>query len=134
MYETEEKKRKFSVSWIVGIVLIAMILMTIIAFGIPAFARYQARQNAENEIHLNSLKMHQTEQLVTVETQKAQVRIEEAKGIAAAQQLINATLTDQYLQHEAIGAQVKMAGSPAHTQIYIPVGQNGIPIVKTVKE
>ena len=54
-------------------------------------------------------------------------------AVSAAQKLINATLTDKYLQHEAIKAQEKMAGSPNHTQIYIPVGQNGIPIVKTLE-
>lgn len=60
----------------------------------------------------------------------AEIRIEEAKGIAEAQKIINATLTSNYLQHEAINAQLKMAESPNHTTVYIPVGANGIPIVK----
>ncbi|MBV0932637.1 SPFH domain-containing protein [Marinobacterium weihaiense] len=70
------------------------------------------------------------------ETQKAiarkdaEIRIEEAKGIAEAQRIINATLTANYLQHEAINAQLKMAESPNHTTVYIPVGTNGIPLVK----
>lgn len=70
------------------------------------------------------------------ETQKAiarkdaEIRVEEAKGIAQAQKIINATLTPNYLQHEAINAQLKMAESPNHTTVYIPVGNNGIPIVK----
>ena len=82
---------------------------------------------------LYEIQIHQTEQLVTVEKQKAQIRVEEANGIAASQKIINATLTDRYLQHEAIQAQLKMAGSPNHTQIYIPVGTNGIPLVKTIE-
>ncbi len=71
------------------------------------------------------------------ETQKeiaqkdAEIRIEEAKGIAQAQRIINATLTENYLQHEAINAQRAMASSPNHTTVYIPVGSNGIPIVYT---
>jgi regulator of protease activity HflC (stomatin/prohibitin superfamily) len=71
------------------------------------------------------------------ETQKeiaqkdAEIRIEEAKGIAQAQEIINATLTENYLQHEAINAQKTMANSPNHTTVYIPVGSNGIPIVYT---
>ena len=71
------------------------------------------------------------------ETQKeiaqkdAEIRIEEAKGIAQAQEIINATLTENYLQHEAINAQKPMANSPNHTTVYIPVGSNGIPIVYT---
>jgi len=64
----------------------------------------------------------------------AEIRIEEAKGIAEAQRIINSTLTKNYLQHEAINAQLKMASSPNHTTVYIPSGANGIPIVETIKE
>jgi regulator of protease activity HflC (stomatin/prohibitin superfamily) len=63
----------------------------------------------------------------------AEIRIEEAKGIAEAQKIINATLTPNYLQHEAINAQLKMAESPNHSTVYIPVGTNGIPLVYTPK-
>ncbi len=64
----------------------------------------------------------------------AEIKIEEAKGIASAQRIINETLTVNYLQHEAIKAQEKMANSPNHTTVYIPVGSNGIPIVYTPKK
>lgn len=64
----------------------------------------------------------------------AEIKIEEAKGIAEAQKIINQTLTANYLQHEAIKAQEKMAGSPNHTTVYIPVGANGMPIVYTPKK
>jgi len=60
------------------------------------------------------------------------MKIIEAEGIAAAQKIINETLTPQYLQHEAIQAQIQMANSPNHTTVYIPSGANGIPLVKTV--
>lgn len=63
----------------------------------------------------------------------AEIKIEEAKGIAEAQRIINATLTANYLQHEAIMAQQKMANSPNHTTVYIPVGPNGMPMVYTPK-
>jgi regulator of protease activity HflC (stomatin/prohibitin superfamily) len=62
----------------------------------------------------------------------AEIRIEEARGIAEAQRIINSTLTQNYLQHEAINAQLKMAGSPNHTTVYIPSGANGIPLVGMV--
>lgn len=64
----------------------------------------------------------------------AEIRVEEAKGIAEAQRIINSTLTSNYLQHEAINAQLKMASSPNHTTVYIPVGPNGMPLVQTVDE
>lgn len=62
----------------------------------------------------------------------AEIRIEEAKGIAQAQKIINSTLTQNYLQHEAINAQLKMAASPNHTTVYIPSGANGIPLIGTI--
>ncbi|MEN8181270.1 MAG: SPFH domain-containing protein [Myxococcota bacterium] len=61
----------------------------------------------------------------------AEIRVEEAKGIAEAQRIINETLTPNYLQHEAINAQLEMADAPNHTTVYIPVGTNGLPLVHT---
>lgn len=112
---------------IIGLVAIVIGLL----FGLPALGRYQSVQNAENQVTLNNIAIHQQEQLIQVERQKADIRVVEAQGIARSQEIINATLTDKYLQHEAIQAQEKMAGSPNHTTIYIPSGQNGIPIVRT---
>ena len=63
----------------------------------------------------------------------AEIRVEEAKGIAEAQRIINSTLTLNYLQHEAINAQLQMASSPNHTTVYIPSEVNGIPIIETIK-
>lgn len=117
---------------IVGIFLSVPLIGGVI-FGMPSFFRYQKVQDAKNEISVNEMKIQQTEQLVKVEKQKAEIMVAEANGIAEAQRIINATLTDRYLQHEAIKAQENMAGSPNHTQIYIPVGTNGIPLVKTVE-
>jgi hypothetical protein len=120
------------VFWVLGI-LLGLGFVFGLVFGIPAIARYQKVKNANNEIFVNEMKIKQTQQLVNVEKQKAEIRVQEALGIAEAQKIINATLTDRYLQHEAIQAQENMAGSPNHTQIYIPVGTNGIPLVKTVE-
>lgn len=114
--------------------VIAVIAVVSMFFIIPSYFRYQKRAEANNEVLVNEIRISQQEQLIQVEKQKAQIRVEEAKGISESQQIINATLTDQYLQHEAIQAQEKMAGSPNHTQIYIPVGTNGIPLVKNVGE
>lgn len=117
--------------WI-GFVLLGVGIVAGLAFGLPEFDRYQTRADASNEVFVNEIRIKQQEQLIQVEKQKAQIRVEEAKGISESQKIINATLTNQYLQHEAIQAQEKMAGSPNHTQIYIPVGTNGIPLVKTL--
>lgn len=70
--------------------------------------------------------------VLTKESQEAERKIIEAKDIAEAQAIINKTLTQAYLQHEAIQAQMKMAASQNHTIVYIPSGDNGIPLVRTV--
>ncbi len=115
--------------------IVALAVCVVFVFGgwaaLATMNRYQAVKNAENQVHVNNIVISQTEQLIQVEKQKAQIRVQEAIGIAEAQKIINATLTPLYLQHEAIQAQLKMAGSPNHTQIYIPVGANGIPLVFT---
>lgn len=130
MYQENNNAGVFML-WIVGM-LFGIGGLVSLFFLIPIFGRYQKVQDAQNQIQINEMVAKQTEQLINNEKQKAQIRVEEAKGIAESQKLINATLTDQYLQHEAIEAQRSMAGSPNHTQIYIPVGNNGIPLVKTV--
>jgi hypothetical protein len=122
----------------VGVILVLVVLFAI-GFGINSglnwmndFGRYQSLKNAENVVQINEIRIRQQEQNIQVEKQKAQIRIVEAQGIAEAQKIINATLTDKYLQHEAIEAQKSLADSPNHTTIYIPSGQNGIPLVQTV--
>jgi len=61
----------------------------------------------------------------------ARKRVKEAQGIADAMKIINAQLSWQYLQHEAIEAQKLMANSPNHTTVYIPSGPMGVPLVGT---
>lgn len=114
------------------VLFLIVVFLGILMFGWPAYNRYQALLNAQNKVHVTEIEIANTQQLIDVEVKKAEIRVAEARGIAQAQQIINATLTDKYLMHEAIKAQERMAGSPNHTQIYIPVGQGGIPIIKTV--
>ena len=64
---------------------------------------------------------------------KAQIREAEADGIAKAMDTINQKLTPLYVQYEAIQAQAKMVNSPNHTEVYIPVGPMGVPVVGTMK-
>ncbi len=73
----------------------------------------------------------ETQRLIAIKD--AEIKIEEAKGIAKAQEIINRTLTKNYLQHEAINAQLQMASSPNHTTVYIPAGANGIPLIADVR-
>ncbi len=118
--------------WMALIVFVIAIVVVVGAFAMPAYGRYQNRQEAVNQVAINEIKIRQEEQLIKVEKEKAEIRIVEAHGISESQKIINATLTDKYLQHEAIKAQGELADSPNHTTIYIPSGQNGIPLVKTI--
>jgi regulator of protease activity HflC (stomatin/prohibitin superfamily) len=89
-----------------------------------------------NEIE-NRVAMEEKEKAMDIKDQiakkEAKIRVTEAIGIRESQEIINASLTDRYLQYEAIKAQASLAGSPNHTTIYIPTGNNGIPIVKMQK-
>lgn len=116
--------------WIVGLVITGLVLLLIfgLLFGVKNYTRYQKRADAQNQVAVNEIQIRQTAQLVQVQKQKAQVRVEEARGIAESQRLINNTLTPLYLQHEAIQSQE----SQANKIIYVPSGAQGIPMVQTV--
>ena len=113
-------------------IALGLFILFLALFGLPEFSRYQSVRNAENRVSVTEIEIKNTQQLVDVEKQKAIIRVAEAKGIAESQRIIDSSLTQNYLQYLAIKAQEKMAGSPNHTQIYIPVGTNGIPLVRTV--
>lgn len=70
--------------------------------------------------------------LLDIVKKQATQRREEAAGLADAMGKINERLTPEYIQYEAIKAQVAMVGSPNHTTIYIPVGPMGVPLVGTL--
>lgn len=69
---------------------------------------------------------------IEIAKKDAAKRIADAEGVAKSMEIINRQLTTEYLQHEAIEAQKMMVNSPNHTTVYIPVGTNGLPLVKTV--
>lgn len=68
---------------------------------------------------------------VEKQKQAALARIEEAKGLAKAQRIINSTLTPAYLQHEGIQMLKKLSDSPNTTFIMVPTGtkSSGVPII-----
>ncbi|MDB5094464.1 MAG: hypothetical protein JWO85_2565 [Candidatus Eremiobacteraeota bacterium] len=97
------------------------------------FYRGQARADAENQVQLREIQIKTMEQQVQIAKQEADIEVAHAYGIAKAQEIINKTLTPQYLQHEAIQAQLEAAKNSSHTEtIYVPSGQQGIPLTFTV--
>lgn len=112
-----------------GILFVLVLLIASIP-GWRAYQRYEARQEAQNQVEINRIKIRQHEQLVEIEEQEAERRIVEAQGIAESQLIIDSSLTDQYLIYLAIQAQEHMANSPNHSTVYLPVGEMGIPLVR----
>lgn len=124
----QQEQDHFGVVIVLGIVFFVAVQAALM-FLLPNYSRYQKRADAQNDILVTELNSKITEQKIQVEKQKAAIRVQEAKGIADSQAIINSSLTGNYMQYLAIQAQEKMAGSPNHTQIYVPSGQNGIPLV-----
>lgn len=131
------------VSPVKAVIALALALALVVAFGVggvagcKSFNRSQARADANNRVkitHINIRNAQQQAEVVHAQNAAVQARAEqrliEAKGIRHAQDEISATLTDRYLQHEAIKAQLAMANSPAHSVIYVPSGNNGVPLVR----
>lgn len=122
------------VKWTVAVVtVVAFVIGVLLAlwFAVAAIGRYQRVADAQNQVQVNSIVINQTDQLVKVEQQKAQIRIADAQGIAKAQEIINSSLTPTYLTYLAIQAQQEMATHDHTATIYIPVGNNGVPIIAT---
>lgn len=75
-------------------------------------------------------KVKKAELEVTLAKKEADIRREEAKGIADAQSIIQRKLTPMYLQWHAIEMQKKLAGSQNTTFYFVPMSKNsGIPMI-----
>ena len=113
---------------IVILITLSLVLLTGFLFGAKAFSRYQKRADAENNVKVTAIQIHNQEQRVKIAQQKAEIRYVEATGIRRAQDAISKTLTPLYVQHEMIQA---LRESGAST-VYIPTDPaSGLPVVTT---
>jgi len=66
-----------------------------------------------------------------IASREAEIKEIEAKGLANAQRIINSTLSDKYLQHEAIMAYEKLANSENTTFVILPTSPTatGMPLI-----
>lgn len=75
-------------------------------------------------------KVKKAELKVNLAKKEAQVKIEEAKGIAEAQKIIQTKLTPLYVQWYAIEMQKKLVNSKNTTFYFVPMSKNsGIPMI-----
>lgn len=111
---------------------LSLILIVVALFGFlalsKAFGRYQKRADAENNVKVTEIQIHNQEQRVKIAQQKAEIRYVDATGIRRAQDAISQTLTPLYVQHEMIQA-LRESGA---TTVYIPTDPaSGLPVVTT---
>lgn len=124
-----------TIACVLCVLLCVVALFGIIA-GIKSFGRSQKIKDAKNSVKVTAVYVKRQQQEArrvaardAVVTALADQRVIEAKGIRKSQDIINATLTPLYVQHEAVRAQLAMANSPNHTIIYVPSGTNGTPVI-----
>jgi hypothetical protein len=124
------------------VVVLGVVALTGVGVGLSAatkaYKRAEERADAKNNVTLTHIAINRARQqaLITraqIEATQANAekRYQEAIGIRRAQVEISKTLTNQYLQHEAIQAQKAVATSGKNnTIIYVPSGPNGVPLVQ----
>ena len=115
-------------------------LIAIGMWGCPRYNVWQKKLAGEAR-----LRQQEYEKQILVEQAKAEkesakllaeAEVERARGIAESMKIISDNLkgNPEYLQYWAIQAQIKMSESPNHTTVYIPVGDNGIPLIRMLEQ
>jgi regulator of protease activity HflC (stomatin/prohibitin superfamily) len=74
-----------------------------------------------------------TKQRIAIAEAEAQVEIKKAEGIAKANQIINQSLTREYLQHESNLALIKFAEKGGTTTVVIPANMQTAPLINIGK-
>ena len=117
---------------LVGFGLLVMFIVAL-SFGCQAYNRYQARNNANNKVKINNIRIRYYEQEKQIEKQKADIRVIQAEGLRKAQDRIARTLTPLYVQFELTQAMQAIATSGQNNSIiYIPTNpSSGLPVVPT---
>jgi len=125
---------------IITLVIIAVILIVVGMIVFPQYNVWKRKLGGEAQ-----LREQEYAKQIVVEQAKAELEsakllreaeVERARGVAESMEIISEKLeqNESYLQYLAIQAQMKMAESPNHTTVYIPVGPNGLPLIKTIGE
>ena len=125
---------------IIKIVIGVLILVAAIMFIFPQYNVWRRKLGGEAQLREQEYAKQIMVEQAKAEMESAkllrQAEVERAKGVAESMEIISQELenNDNYLQYLAIQAQIKMADSPNHTTVYIPVGTNGIPLIRTLAE
>lgn len=136
MQPSEYNYKKIAIYGILSAVMLVIVIF-FTSVGCKAYDRYQTRADAKNHVQVTHIEIQKADEeaqinhaQIKAQEAEAQKRIVEAKGIAAAQDIIQKTLTPEYIQFEAIKAQERIATSGSNnTVIYVPSGTNGTPLI-----
>ena len=133
------KQQQPSLKGLVAIIVVILIVIAAVMIIMPQYNVWQRKLGGEAQ-----LREQEYAKQIQVEQAKAELEsarllreaeVERSKGVAESMEIISQELekNPNYLQYLAIQAQMKMAESPNHTTVYIPVGANGIPLIKTAE-
>ena len=136
----EEFRKQPSLKAVIGLIALILILVAMAMYILPKYNVWKRQLGGEA-----LLREQEYAKQIMVEQAKAELEsskllreaeVERARGVAESMEIISEKLeqNESYLQYLAIQAQIKMAESPNHTTVYIPVGANGIPLIRTIGE
>lgn len=121
-------------------VAVVVFIVGLIALGMWIFPTYvvwqqtlQGKAALQRQEYERKVKVVQSEADLAASKNYAEAEINRAGGAAKAAEIISGSLNKNqaYLTYLAIEAQKENAQGTNHTTIYIPVGDNGIPLVQT---
>ena len=125
---------------IITLVVIVLIIMTAAMIILPQYNVWRKKLAGEAELreqeYFKKIMVEQAKAELESAKLLSEAEVERARGVAESMEIISEKLEENtnYLQYLAIQAQIKMAESPNHTTVYIPVGANGIPLIKNIVE
>jgi len=134
------ENRDPSLKHLIGLIVFVLIAIAAVMIIYPQYNVWRKKLAGEAD-----LRQQEYAKQIVVEQAKAelesakllsQAEVERSRGVAESMEIISEKLeaNNNYLQYLAIQAQIKMAESPNHTTVYIPVGYNGIPLIKNIIE
>jgi len=140
MHPIHQIRQKPQLKIIITMVIVILIVAVTAMIVLPQYNVWRRKLGGEAQ-----LREQEYAKQIMVEQAKAELEsakllreaeVERARGVAESMEIISQGLeaNDNYLQYLAIQAQIKMAESPNHTTVYIPVGPNGIPLIKNITE
>ena len=133
------ENQTMSIKPLIILIVIALIIIAAVMIIMPQYNVWRRELAGKAELreqeYAKQIVVEQAKAELESSSLLSQAEVERAKGVAESMEIIGEKLeqNSSYLQYLAIQAQIKMAESPNHTTIYIPVGPNGIPIIKGIE-